>query len=358
MLTRYRDPDPAHISSPMQRKKLTARMAFVAVALATLFTGLPLGTVQAQVLRIWGDDSSRQISSAPDGDFKAVTGGALHSLALRFDGTPVLWGTGPFGPPPVPAALSAERFHAIAIGRDDAVLIQLDGTLAAFGQNAPIVSVPAGFYKAVSVSAASAVAIGDDGRLTAWGWDRAGLLNAPKGGPFKEVDSILLYSLALHEDGTIYGWGTVGSNGTNVLAGWTPTLEDPNIFYISGESFKAISAGNVHALAIRPNGTVTGWGDGTGGALNPPTHVRFKAIDAGWGYSIGLSTDGTLWGWGTPAKSPFAAQSWTFASQGWQRHGDSQHFYVPDERFKSISAAAFHVLAISAGRSADREISQ
>jgi len=322
-----------------------------------LLLGFLAAPVQAQMLRIWGDDASSQISGAPDGDFKAVTGNAISSLALRFDGTIVLWGLGPIGPPPIPAMLAAEAFQAIAIGRDDAVLIYQDGTLAAFGRNAPVVNVPAGFYRAVTVAAVHAVAIGDDGRLTAWGWDSSpppngsftGLLNAPQGGPFKEVDSRVLYSLALHEDGTLYGWGH-GANGTNVLAGWAATPEDPRIFYIPGESFKAITAGNVHAIAIRPNGTVTGWGNGSGGALDPPTHVKFRAVAAGWGYSIGLSTDGMLWGWGTPFKSPFAAQGWTFASQGWTRYGDSEHYYIPNERFKSISAAAFHVMAITAGR--------
>ena len=342
-----------------RRNRLCGRRWIASMCLPGLLMALTSVPVEAQVLRLWGDDTSGQISGAPDGEFKAIAGGALHSLALRFDGTPVLWGVGPFGPPPIPAALATERFNSIAIGRNDAVLIQLDGSLAAFGRTSAIVDVPSGFYKAVSVSAAYAVAIGDDGRLKAWGLDShstvsgptTGLLNAPKGGVFKEVDSIVLYSLALHEDGTIYGWGSEGSNGTNVLDGWTPTPEDPRIFYLPGESYKAISAGNVHALAIRPDGSVTGWGNGSGGALDPPTHVRFKAIDAGWGYSIGLSTDGILWGWGTPTKSPFAAQAWTFASLGWQRHGNTDQYYVPDERFKSISAGAFHIMAITAGRS-------
>jgi len=309
---------------------------------------------EAQALRVWGDDASGQISSAPEEDIRAVaTGGAIISLALRSDRTPVLWGFGPIGPPPIPEALAAGRFKAVAVGRDDAVLIYQDGTLAAFGQNAPIENVPAGFYQDVSVAAVYAVAIGDDGRLTAWGSDSwpppsgtlTGLLNAPQGGPFKDVDSSVLYSLALHEVGTVYGWG----HG-EVLAGWTATPEDPAIFYIPDESFKAISAGNRHALAIRPNGTVTGWGDGSGGALAPPTHVKFKAVAAGWGFSLGLSTNGTLWGWGTPFKSPFGTEHWTFASEGWTRYGEAGHYYVPDERFESIAAAAFHVMAITAGR--------
>jgi alpha-tubulin suppressor-like RCC1 family protein len=201
-----------------------------------------------------------------------------------------------------------------------------------------------------------AVAIARDGTLTTWGSDSApppngsltGLLNWPRGGPFKEVSARVFYTLALHADGTLYGWGH-GSNGTNVLAGWTPTPGDPAIFYVPDEAFKAIAVGNVHALAIRLDGTVVGWGNATGGALHAPTHVRFKAVAAGWGFSIGLSTDGTLWGWGTPTRSLFAAQGWTFASQRWTRYQDSNLYYIPDERFKEIAAAAFHVMALTAG---------
>jgi len=77
--------------------------------------------------------------------------------------------------------------------------------------------------------------------------------------------------------------------------------------------------------------------------------VRFKAVAAGSGFSIGLETSGTLLSWGTSAKSPFAAQVWTFASQGWTRYGDSEHYFIHDERFKLIAAAAFHIMAITAG---------
>ena len=340
----------------MKEPRTTARsnLALLGSALLALFAA----SAQAQTLMVWGDDASGQISGAPEGDLKAIAGGgSFNGLALRWDRTPVLWGSASIGPPFLPDALAAEKFYTVALGRDDAVLIRLDGTLAAFGRNAPVTSVPAGSYLEVAVSTVYAVAIADDGTLMAWGSDTApppnsaltGLLNAPAGGPFIAVSARGLYSLALHEDGTLYGWGH-GSNGANVLAGWTPTPVDPRIFYIPNQTFKAIAAGNVHALAIRSDGTVTGWGNGTGGALQPPAHVRFKAVSAGWGFSIGLSTDGTLWGWGTPFKSPFATQPWTFASQGWTRYGDTEQYYIPHERFKSIAAAAFHISAITAGR--------
>jgi alpha-tubulin suppressor-like RCC1 family protein len=256
----------------------------------------------------------------------------------------------------MPNALATEKFHGVALGRDDAVLTRPDGTLVAFGQNAPVKSVPAGSFHAVTVAAVHAVAIAHDGALTTWGSDSStllsgdvvtGLLNAPKGGPFKEIAARVLYSLALHEDGTLFFWGHEPTG--NFLDRWVATPEDPKIFHFPGETFKAIAAGNVHALAIQPDGKVTGWGDEKGGALQPPAHVRFKAIAAGSGFSIGLETNGTLWGWGTPAKSPFAAQVWTFASQDWTRYGDSEHYFIPDERFKLIAAAAFHIMAITAG---------
>lgn len=336
-------------------------MRTLILPIGLVLLGLLATSVQAQNLMVWGDDGSGQVSGAPEGDIKAIAGGAINGLALRWDRTPVLWGSGSIGPPPIPAALATEKFFDVVIGRDDAVLIRLDGTLAAFGRNAPVSHVPGGTYYDVAVSARHAVAIADDGTLVAWGWDNApppndaltGLLNAPAGGPFYAVDASVLYTLALHVDGTLYGWGH-GANGTNVLSGWPSTLEDPKNYYIPEQTFKAMAAGNVHALAIREDGTVTGWGNATGGALLAPSHVRFKAVSAGWGFSIGLSTDGVLWGWGTPFKSPFAAQPWTFASQGWTRYGDTGQFYIPNQRFKSIAAGAFHVMAITAGRGPER----
>ena len=327
--------------------------------LAPVRVALPLlaflcAPAYAQTIMVWGNDSCGQLSTAPAGDFIAVAGGSSQGLALRKDRTPFLWG-GVVGlcfaaAPPIPAELAAERFRAVSLGRQNAVLIRQDGTLAAFGLNPPVTSVPPGTYQAIAVAFVHAVAIAEDGTLKAWGSDSSGtltgLLNAPQGGPFKAIAANTLYSLALRDDGTLLGWGH-GANGINVLDTWTPTPEDPNIFYVPGETFKVIAAGNDHALAIRSDGTVMGWGNAASGALDAPTHVRFKAIAAGWGFSIGLSTDGMLWGWGTPFEHPLFPGKWTFESAGWTRYGDSNHYYIPDERFKSIEAAAFHVMAIT-----------
>jgi hypothetical protein len=326
---------------------------------AALVTLLLAASVPAQTLRVWGDDSWGQVSGAPTGRLKAVApGGSINGVGLREDGSPVLWGLGPIGPPPIPDELLNSKFRAAALGRDDVVLIRQNGELKAFGRNVLVTTVPAGSYRAVAVASQHAVAIAEDGTLVTWGADNfpppdgpfSGVLNAPDGGPFKEVSARVLYSLALNEDGILYGWGITPA-GANIFAGWPGSPEDPGISYLPDQTFKAIAAGNAHALAIQSDGRVTGWGDPTGGALQPPTHVRFKEVAAGWGFSVGLATDGTLWGWGTPhfITTPFATTQWTFASQGWTRYGDTEAYFVPNERFKSIAAAAFHVMAITAG---------
>ncbi len=136
-----------------------------------------------------------------------------------------------------------------------------------------------------------------------------------------------------------------GASPPGIFDQWIP--DGSGHFYVPDEKFDAIAAGNTHALAIRRNGTVVGWGDNAGGALMPP-RVRFKNVAAGFGYSVGLDTNGTLWGWGTPAPSPtpLASGPWTFEAAGWTRH-DAGHYYVAGERFRSVAAAAFHVSAIA-----------
>lgn len=303
----------------------------------------------AGTLMVWGDDVFHQVSDAPAGSIKTVAGGSYNGLALRQDGTPALWGTHPdIGPRPIPAELLGQKYRAVALGRDDAVMIRQNGTLVGFGQTMPLDLLPAGSYTAATVAAAFGVALADDGSLTAWEWPRPGVTPpgvTPPAGAFKQVYARVNYALALREDGTLFGWGQ-----SPVLAGWPTTPEDPAIRSLPGQTYKAIGAGNIHALGILPNGTLTGWGSDQFGGLQIPTSVRFKAVDAGFGFSIGLATDGTLWGWGNARESTIGAPRWTFESQGWTRDGDSPHYYVPGVRFSEIAAAAFHVMAITAGR--------
>jgi hypothetical protein len=62
--------------------------------------------INTHTLMVWGDNTNGQISDAPDGRFKAVTGAVINGFALRWDGTPILWGSGPTGLPPIPDVIA------------------------------------------------------------------------------------------------------------------------------------------------------------------------------------------------------------------------------------------------------------
>jgi alpha-tubulin suppressor-like RCC1 family protein len=348
----------------------TSMRASIASRVVFLLTLILVPSVQAQTLRVWGADRSGQVSMAPEGNFKAIAGGSFEGLALRTNGTPVLWGSGPAGVMlPFPPEIANDHFRAISLGRDDAILVRTNWTLVHYGRNPVMDNVSPGSFVEVAVAAVHAVAISQDGTLKAFGSDVyppssgplagtpgeiiTGLTNAPNRGPFEAVESVVTGSLALRRDGLLFGWGRPAFE-FDAAGGWLPTPGNPAIYYIPGDTFKAIAGGNIHAIAVRWDGTVTGWGNSlakAGGAIVAPSNVRFEQVAAGWGFSVGLSTDGTLWGWGTPFAHP-ASEAWSFASEGWTRCGAcaEEHYYVSGERFKTVAAGAFHIMAITRGK--------
>lgn len=91
------------------------------------------------------------------------------------------------------------------------------------------------------------------------------------------------YSLALKQEGTIAGWGD-GSYGKT-----TPP---------AGNNYIAVSAGGDHSLAIKQDGTIVGWGYNSDGQAAPPAGNNFTAVSAGQYHSLALRQDGTIVGWG------------------------------------------------------------
>ncbi len=64
----------------------------------------------------------------------------------------------------------------------------------------------------------------------------------------------------------------------------------------------AIAAGGLHNLALRADGTISGWGDNSKGQINvPPGLTNAVAIAAGDYHSLALRADGTVAVWGAYA---------------------------------------------------------
>jgi len=91
------------------------------------------------------------------------------------------------------------------------------------------------------------------------------------------------HGLALKADGSITGWGY------NYWGQATPP---------SGNDFVGICTGDDHGLALKTDGSIVGWGDNRSGEATPPSGNDFVAIATGRLHSLALKADGSIIGWG------------------------------------------------------------
>jgi hypothetical protein len=94
------------------------------------------------------------------------------------------------------------------------------------------------------------------------------------------------HGLAVRSDGTVTGWGTDWGYGST-----TPPEGLGDVV--------AVAAGTFHSLALRADGTVEGWGHNEYGKATPPPGLGdVVAIAAGHDHSLALRADGTIVTWG------------------------------------------------------------
>ena len=109
------------------------------------------------------------------------------------------------------------------------------------------------------------------------------------------------HSLALKADGTVVAWGT----STNpAVASGTDTVSYGQAVVPAGLSnVVAIAGGGWHCLALKVDGTLTGWGRDDYGQANIPSGIsNVMAIAAGAAYSMySGESNGTVAAWGDNA---------------------------------------------------------
>ena len=304
----------------------------------------------------------------------AVAAGSTHSLALCSDGTMSAWGSNVFGQlgnnfgsatyplptrfPVTGTALEGKTVIAIAAGDSHNLALCTDGTVAAWGRNAegqlgnnstlnspvPVSVSIAGSALAgktvVSISAGynQSLALCSDGTVVAWGNNAAGQLvnNGPakiqvpmavsqtgtalEGKTVIAVSAGSSHSLALCSDGTVAAWGwnqygTLGNGST--LDSHVPVAVSVAGTALEGKTVTAISAGDLHSLALCSDGTVVAWGRNPVGQLGNNTKANSSvpvavqaagtalagktvtAVMAGYGHSLARCSDGTMAAWGS-----------------------------------------------------------
>jgi hypothetical protein len=98
------------------------------------------------------------------------------------------------------------------------------------------------------------------------------------------------HALALKTDGSVIGWGA-NDNGKA-----TPPLE-------AQSDVLAISAGSTHSLALKSDGSVIGWGSNSSGQTTIPAAAQsgVVSIAAGFSNSFAVKADGSVVAWGAPS---------------------------------------------------------
>ena len=116
-----------------------------------------------------------------------------------------------------------------------------------------------------------------------------------------------VHSLALKADGTLWAWG---ANGNYQLGlGDTTQRSVPTQVVGATDLWVAVAAGYDNSLALKSDGTLWGWGlnnyeqSGPGGPnITAPTRIGtasdWMAVSPGETYTLAKKADGTLWAWG------------------------------------------------------------
>ncbi|MBF0459632.1 MAG: fibronectin type III domain-containing protein [Nitrospirae bacterium] len=283
-------------------------------------------------------------SAANSSNIVAISGGALHSVALKGDGTVWGWGFNFYGQlgngtntysysTPVQVS-SLTGVTAISAGFLHTAALKSDGTVWTWGwnnsgelgngtttaSNTPVQVSSLTGVTAIAAGSYYTLALKSDGTVWAWGFNHYGQLgngaNTPSNKPV-QVSSLTgvtaiaagtYHAIALKSDGTAWAWGfnhygQLG-NGAN-----TPSNKPVQVSGLTGAT--AIAAGLLHTVALKSDGTVLAWGSDANGALgngsytadsNKPVQLTSltgaTAIAAGYLHTIALKSDGTVYAWG------------------------------------------------------------
>ena len=304
--------------------------------------------------------SGRVLSQSPEGGTYAAPGSSVNLVISKGHATD---GDEEDDDQPPPPITNGNEYKTISAGDGHTMAIKADGSLWAWGWNvygqlgdgttidryAPIKIMDS----VVSVSAGTIhnMAIKTDGSLWAWGYNGTGELGdgtkIDRYTPVKIMDSVVSVSaggshtMAIKTDGSLWAWG---HNGIGRLGDGTTTSRSTPVKIM--DSVVSVSAGDGHTMAIKADGSLWAWGYNSDGQLGDGTRIdRYNpvkimdsvvSVSAGGCYTMAIKTDGSLWAWG-----------WNAIGQ--LGDGTTIDRYNPVkimDSVVSVSAGGYHTMAI------------
>jgi alpha-tubulin suppressor-like RCC1 family protein len=301
-------------------------------------------------LRAWGDNSMGQLGDGTTiqrpsptqilslNGVTAISGGYDFSIALKSDGSVCGWGNGNWGQTgnyeaenPIPIQVEGlTNAVAVAAGEDHSMVLKSNGSVWTYGNNSygqlgvgydlyygwtsqPVQAFGGGVTK-IAAGASFSLALTDNGDVYGWGNNWYGQLGddsswkflSPKriwslGGVTTQIAAGFGHSIALKSDGTVWTWGRnedgeLGIGTSDYDQHFTPVqvtgLNNHTIIGI------AAGSGSAQSFAIESGGIVWAWGNGQ----RTPVQIgltNVTKIAVGELHAIALKADGTVWAWGS-----------------------------------------------------------
>jgi alpha-tubulin suppressor-like RCC1 family protein len=286
-------------------------------------------------------------------DWKQVSAGDGHTAAIKTDGTLWTWGNGGNGRlgnavitnrfTPVTTFAGGTDWKQVSAGFSHTVAIKTDGTLWTWGSGG-----------------SGQLGTDDTTQRSTPVTTFAGGTN------WKQVSAGNVYTIALQDDGVnkelyVFGAGSNGQLGEN----FSSDDFVPNQTFAGGTNWKQVSSGDAHTAAIKTDRTLWTWGAGINGQLgtnigniNRSTPVTtfaggtdWKQVSAGTLHTAAIKTDGTLWTWGSGALGRLGNGATT------GNISTPVTTFAGGTNWKQVSSGDVHTAAVESGISAEYPLS-